>query len=523
MKKEVETLDATPSKRLYLSIIADYDINKSICELVDNGLDVWVRGGRSKDITIRIVLDKDQQTIRVEDDAGGLRKSELTYVIGPGHTGNEPTDETIGIFGVGTKRAVVALAQDIRIATRHGKSLSYQVEFDDDWLDDNDWKLPLYRVTAISPGTTIVQLQRLRMPVTDDAIGHLREHLRAVYAKFLVHNRVSILLNEQPIEPRFFEDWSYPPKFQPRRYVGTVATAEGRPVQVEAIAGLASESSPAAGEYGVYFYCNGRLIARALKSFEVGFTKGFAGLPHPKISLTRVIVSLTGDARSMPWNSSKSDISIKHEVFLALHAWLIEVVKGYAQLSRIWMGEWPEKVFKYTSGKIKQVQVDDFPTAKKSYLPPAPKTRPRYGDVVTQKNQALAKKKPWVRGLYEGVIAADLILKQGLEQRNRIALIVLDSTLEIAFKEFLVNESGRHFSNRQLLDLFSARHKVHAEMKKHMPLNADLWRKIEYYYGQRCKLIHDRASGTVSDGDIWDFREVVETVLTTLYKLKFIE
>jgi hypothetical protein len=56
-----------------------------------------------------------------------------------------------------------------------------------------------------------------------------------------------------------------------------------------------------------------------------------------------------------------------------------------------------------------------------------------------------------MKGLYEGVIADDLILKQKtLEQRNRIELIVLDSTLEITFKEYLVNESGVNYSDIQL-------------------------------------------------------------------------
>jgi hypothetical protein len=172
----------------------------------------------------------------------------------------------------------------------------------------------------------------------------------------------------------------------------------------------------------VYFYCNDRLVARALKTFEVGFTKGLAGLPHPKVSLTRVLVSLNGDAWSMPWNSSKSDISTKHEVFLALHNWLVQVVKDYASLSRIWMGDWPNKVFKHTTGTIKEVEVTDFPTVKKSFLPPLPKSRPRYGEIITQKNKAIAKKKPWTRGLYEGVIAADLISNQNLEQKNRLRL-----------------------------------------------------------------------------------------------------
>src|SRR6266566_4884218 len=144
MKNQIDELDATPSKRLFLSIIADYDLNRSICELVDNALDVWVRGSRSAKVTISIQLDTRQQTIVVQDDAGGLPRSDLRYIVGPGETGTQPTDETIGIFGVGTKRAVVALAQDVKITTRFPKEKTYQIDFDDKWLEDNDWELPVY-------------------------------------------------------------------------------------------------------------------------------------------------------------------------------------------------------------------------------------------------------------------------------------------------------------------------------------------------------------------------------------------
>jgi hypothetical protein len=521
MKKETDSIDATPSKRLFLSIIADYDLNRSICELVDNALDVWVRGGKTKNIAIKVALNKLQQTIAVEDDAGGLAKSDLRYVVGPGQTGTTPNDETIGIFGVGTKRAVVALAQDIAIKTRHGKQSTHQVEFDEAWLADEDWDLPVYEVDDIAPGTTIVELQKLRVHVTDEAISQLRDHLKTTYARFLVKSNITIKLNGETLTPQFFENWAYPPNYSPRRYTGTLKTEEGRIIRVEAIAGLTRESSPAAGEYGVYFYCNERLTARALKTFDVGFIKGLAGLPHPKVSLTRVLVFLNGDARSMPWNSSKSDISTKHEVFLALRNWLVQVVKDYASLSRIWMGDWHDKVFKYNAGTIKEVQIDDFPDVAKSFLPPLPRSRPRYGEVITQKNRRVAKKKPWTRGLYEGIIAADLIAKQKLEQRNRIALIVLDSTLEIAFKEYLVNESGTPYSDARLLSLFSNRTSVHNEIKRYVTIKSDTWKKIEHYYRLRCKLVHEKATVGISDAQIDDFRDVVERVLRRLYKLKF--
>jgi hypothetical protein len=520
MKKEIAKLNATPSKRIFYSIIADYDLNRSICELVDNGLDVWVRAKKVRPISINIRLNQVQQTITVEDDAGGLPRADLRYVVGPGETGTNPTDETIGIFGVGTKRAVVALAQDVKITTRFSKEKTSQIDFDDNWLKDDDWELPVYEVDEIPEGKTIVELQKLRSQVTDEGIAHLKEHLQTTYAKFLTGKGVTLKLNDESLSPLFFENWAYPPKYSPRRYSGILHSERGA-VRVEALAGLSRESSPAAGEYGVYFYCNDRLVARALKTFDVGFTKGLAGLPHPKVSLTRVLVSLNGDARTMPWNSSKSDISAKHPVFLALHAWLVQVVKGYASLSRIWMGDWPNKVFKHTTGTIEEVHIGDFPTVTKSFLPPLPKSKPRYGDIITQKNKRIAKKKPWTTGLYEGVIAADLISKQPLEQKNRVALIVLDSTLEIAFKEYLVNESGTPYNDAKLLALFKNRHDVHLEIGKYVTIKSDTWKRIEYFYQLRNKLVHEKATVGINDAQIENFREVVESVLKKLFKLKF--
>jgi len=158
---------------------------------------------------------------------------------------------------------------------------------------------------------------------------------------------------------------------------------------------------------------------------------------------------------------------------------------------------------------------------KKSFLPPLPKSRPRYGEVITQKNRQIAKKKPWIKGLYEGVIAADLISKQKLEQKNRIALIVLDSTLEIAFKEYLVNDSGVVYSDARLLAICGNRQSVQNEVKQYVRIKKEIWQKIDHYYRLRCKLVHERVTVGIGDGQIEDFREVVESVLKKLYKLKF--
>jgi nitroreductase len=87
-----------------------------------------------------------------------------------------------------------------------------------------------------------------------------------------------------------------------------------------------------------------------------------------------------------------------------------------------------------------------------------------------------------------------LIAKQRLEQKNRIAFIVFDSTLEIAFKEYLVNESGASYNDAKLLSIFGNRSTVHAEIKKYINLSKDTWKKIEHYYRLRCKLVQAGAA-----------------------------
>ena len=526
VKEEVAKLDAVPSKRLFLSIIADYDVDRAICELIDNAIDIWVKGGRSKQLTVSIGLDKDQQTISIRDNAGGVKKEDMRVIVGPGQTTNQLTDEVIGIFGVGTKRAVVALAQYIKITTRHWRDKTYQVEFDDDWIATEGWELPLYEVDDIDENTTIIELQKLRMQVTDKKIDQLKEHVEATYARFLTDNQLLMKLNGQKLGPRTFENWAYPPTYEPRKYTGKLITVDGRKVSVEVIAGLTTESSPTTGEYGVYFYCNDRLIAKGLRNYDVGFTKGLAGLPHPSLALTRVIVSLKGETQTMPWNSSKSAINPNHPVFVALRGWLVQVVKDYASLSRRLEGQWEEEVFKYPKGKFEEIEIVNFPTAKRSYLPPLPLAKPRYSDRIKQDNRRIATEKPWTVGIYEAMIAVDLIYHQKLQQKNRICLMLLDSTLEIAFKEFLVNESEEQCGDQILKQLFETRNQVQEKVKArilamHKEIDASNWKKIEYYYKIRCKLVHERVSVQISDYEVQNYRQVVEETLHELFGLRF--
>ena len=103
MKEQIEIQDATPNKRIFRSIIADYDAQTSICELIDNAIDIWTLSGKSFKLEVTVVIDVPRQTIRIKDNAGGIKKDDLHNIVGPGHSKNDHGAEIIGILALDRK------------------------------------------------------------------------------------------------------------------------------------------------------------------------------------------------------------------------------------------------------------------------------------------------------------------------------------------------------------------------------------------------------------------------------------
>jgi hypothetical protein len=103
------------------------------------------------------------------DNSGGVVVTELRKLISPGESSTTGEDSTIGVFGVGSKRAVVALAQHVQITTRYQTSNTYRITYDDEWLKSDSWELPYSLVEdGLPASTTSIQLSRLRFKIDRD-------------------------------------------------------------------------------------------------------------------------------------------------------------------------------------------------------------------------------------------------------------------------------------------------------------------------------------------------------------------
>jgi hypothetical protein len=512
---------------MYQSIIADYDTELAICELIDNAVDLWIKEGKTSQLKIDLDIDTDQQTIKVSDNAGGISEGDIKKIIAPGYTSNSSADETIGVFGVGSKRAVVAIAQEIKILTRYKKENTILLEYDDAWLKLETWDLP-YHIYGqnISPNSTIIELTKLRNKIENDFIDELSERLGATYAKYLSNVNLSIIINDDiKIKPKFFDNsWSFPPKYFPQKVMFDVPIKGDNPIKVEILGGLVSEEQVGEGEYGVYFYCNDRLILRADKSYDFGFSSGLAGLPHPSLNVMRVFVYLNGNPEKMPWNSSKSGINFKKAIFKLIRERILQLVVYYSKLARKFQSDVHGNIYQYQSGVIEEKYVTDFTKPVKLNILPPPEKRDSYEKIVLEKNKDVAEKKPWVIGLYEGIIMTENIFETNFDQKNRFALIILDSTLEIAMKEYFVKVVAvkRRLGASAIAGIIRNRTELERHIKNFTrKISVGDWALIDHYYKMRCNLIHHVATADVKDRDIKKHRKVVEKALNKFFGLEF--
>ena len=516
---ENRTIDGTPEKHIFRGMIADYDLQTGLCELVDNALDFWVASKRKSKLKIEIELDVARQMIKVKDNAGGVRESELRLLIAPGASREASSENLIGIFGVGGKRAGVALGELVEIRTRHKSEQSYRIRIDDEWLQTESWDIDYTECAVIGTSCTIVEISKLRQPFAKSDVDRIGRSLGETYGRF-IGNNCELVLNGEPIFGKSFDVWSYPPDYLPRTLGFTILPDGERELTVTMDAGLIGDRDPEAENYGVYIYCNDRLIVKEMREREVGYyVTGEAGVPHPDASLCRVIVSLQGNAELMPWNSSKSDVNIAHPSFMQLRANVITLVTYYSKLSRRLKNSWDQDVFAHPTGLVDEIDPTEITSGNKLILPKLPRgRRATYLEQARQLNARKMDSQPVTVGLVDAMIMVDALSRVKVETRNRAALILLDSNFEISLKEYIVTNKVAFppttYTDKHIKAILGQRTTVVKEVQAKVPnFTATMVTQADFFYGLRNKLIHERTTIPINDRQVADYRKLIEGVL----------
>ncbi|WP_193746503.1 ATP-binding protein [Ruegeria sp. ANG-R] len=500
-------------------------MSTSVCELIDNAIDHWTARKRRNPVQIDLFLNVDRQLITVRDNAGGVPRDDIQLLVSPGASRDEVGFNFIGNFGVGGKRAGVALGQRVEVSSRYETNETFRFVLSDEWLAKDAWDVEVEHVNDINPGTTNVSISSLRQGFSHQDVETLQRHISEVYSKF-IGNGCDIRVNGVSVGKTEFDVWAYPPEHKPKLSEFNIYPSDDQAVAVRITAGLLQDRNPIEENYGVYVYCNDRLIVAHEKSYEVGFYKGEAGVPHPDASLARTIVELSGPPELMPWTSSKSGLNWSHPTYLAIRDRIIALNTYFTKVSRRLKNVRDEQVFAHQTGEVDVIDLEGDGTAKRVVDLPLPRGRRKsYPDRLIEANAETIQKQPWTLGLVEAMGVADTISRKKIQTKNRLSLVILDSNLEIALKEFIVHRADLFrpdkYGDAKLLELFKRRHEVINLVKPHLSLDDVVWNKVRHYYDRRNKLVHERATVQITDVELEDYRAIVEQILGSLFNLKF--
>jgi hypothetical protein len=336
---------ANPTKAFFVRMITrDISLEDCILDLIDNSVDGAWRSEGSRPMGLAQDADLSNYSIdivandglfSISDNCGGMTLDDaVDHAFSFGRRSIDQHDDySIGVYGIGMKRAVFKIGTKINISstyddggTRESFSVPIDVEkwldndvppwdfdiVDSDHLDQNGVNIVVEGLTsgASSAFSSPAFLQELRRTIARDYSLHLNRGLRiSLNATPIVGWKIELLEGAD---------------FSPMR-VHYDDNTDGDPVSIEIIGGMAApppESSDPDAEdegerrFGWYVICNGRIVLAADKTTLSGWgTEDWPQWHRQYSGFIGIILFTAAKAAALPLTTTKRSVDKSTEVF----------------------------------------------------------------------------------------------------------------------------------------------------------------------------------------------------------------
>lgn len=317
----IETILASPTKRLFIETLTqDVSLQTCILDLIDNSYDSYVRNKITVRKNIKIDFSKDH--FELFDNCGGIDKDHLkTTVFKFGNENKSNDNPTLGMYGIGMKRSIFKIGNDIDIETDDGKNYC-RVKLDVlKWQESPDWNIEFNTEgSKLSDGEspfTKIFIQGLHEDVSNKFTlvtfkNEVINALKRVYC-LIIQENIDFEFNSQKVDsdPILIpDDQNYSPNIHSERYgnmdikiICFVEPNKGKRLQ------------NAVNQIGWNLFCNKRLILANDISETTGWVggaqnKGMLPKYHSIYNEFRGLVFLTSNNPfELPLNTSKSGLN----------------------------------------------------------------------------------------------------------------------------------------------------------------------------------------------------------------------
>lgn len=368
--QESVPVDASPAKAFFVEMITrDIELQDAILDLLDNCVDGVRRIGTGKrhlpykGFHAHIKFSED--SFEIEDNCGGIPyeiAQRYAFMMGRPAEYKNGKEGTIGIYGIGMKRAIFKMGRSCDVVSDTADKL-FKVEITPDWLeDDQNWTLTAKTIQ-----------QELKAHGTRITVRDLHKYVRSEFAdgsefrkdfmgivrdaySFLLEKGFSVVVNGEAVAPKvpslLWDKAEEAGALRPYLY-----RAHFDGVQVFLAVGFRErpdtpndEEADARPNYrsedaGWTIVCNDRVILPYDKGRQTGW--GWGGVPgfHNQFIAITGFVLFDGHPGQLPMTTTKRGVDANSEVYTLVREKMQAGVKHFVKFTNDWKGYDVEDVF----------------------------------------------------------------------------------------------------------------------------------------------------------------------------------
>lgn len=408
--------DGSPTKEFFVGMLTrDIELSDAILDLLDNCLDGVVRQKKHIDkysennyylgyyshITI-----SDNRFV-IEDNCGGIPLEVAEkYAFRMGRASDKDDDlPTVGIYGIGMKRAIFKIGQSACVITRNDGML-YKVTIPLEWASsEKNWDFPIEDLNdddKLRDGGTWIEIEHINKGIaetwnTNDKLNNFLDKLvKAIEQSysFIIQKGFRIEINGKvvsplPIQLLMATDKKEGEAIKPFLYKQTfddvrVSLAVGfyapppSPEDIDDENNLRRSSSDA----GWTIVCNDRVVLYNDKSHLTGW--GEAGVPqyHTQfIGIRGIVIFESSNPKNLPMTTTKRGIDTSSNIYSVVKDQMRQGLKMFTDYTNRWKGRNKEE--REYSATIPSIAIEDLTGPQEDVEKSAPvKFRARKGGLV---------------------------------------------------------------------------------------------------------------------------------------------
>lgn len=372
------TINAEPAKRFFVEMLTrDIELTDAILDLLDNCVDGALRtnAGRGgaldpnrpfEGFCAEITIEKD--LFSITDNCGGIPpKVAREYAFRFGRPDADADQDaglpTVGVYGIGMKRALFKLGQDARVQSNRKNDGAFSVHINADWLASDSWQLEMDTLlTPAEQDGVSIEVRSLHKSVSiqfDPATGsfhnHLHSKIRDHYAYIIQKgmdvkvNGVSVtpallqtLISERPGEGSNIDPYIYKTEHDGVDVMLVMGMYERFPTETDLEE--FAEGGRRKNTAGWTVICNDRVVVSHDTSHITGW--GEAGVPayHSQfITLAGVVIFSCTEAAKLPLTTTKRGLDLSSPLYASVKEEMRLALKHFTSFTYQWKSQTDER------------------------------------------------------------------------------------------------------------------------------------------------------------------------------------